>query len=144
LVSKDAIKESLFDSLGYGGWDRSKIVSRAADAAISALAKGLDGAVLDNFWSPETAGSMLRGVRPTVEVFCNCPAELAFERFRSRTRHPGHADEENTASLESFRTQARWFPIGRLGPVIEVSTISAVDISTLAHRVETALTDAAK
>jgi hypothetical protein len=34
-LSKDRIKEALFDGLGYGGWERSKTLSRAADAAMT-------------------------------------------------------------------------------------------------------------
>lgn len=37
LLSKDGIKESLFASLGYGGWEWSKSLSRAADAARASL-----------------------------------------------------------------------------------------------------------
>jgi glucokinase len=50
LISKDAIKEALFEAIGYGGMTWSKTVSRAADAAMVRIAQDLEGAVLDNFW----------------------------------------------------------------------------------------------
>src|SRR5512133_3211764 len=49
LNSKDAIKEALFGAVGFGGWEFSKSLSGAADAAMVRIARDLDGAVLDNF-----------------------------------------------------------------------------------------------
>jgi hypothetical protein len=69
LISKDAIKESLFDAVGFGGWEWSKTLSRAADAAMVRMAQDLDGAVLDNFWYAETANELLAPLpRPIAEV----------------------------------------------------------------------------
>jgi predicted kinase len=139
LVSKDSLKEAMFDQMGSRGWQTSKIVSRAADAAITSLARELEGAVIDNFWRPQTARDLLQGASPIVEVFCDCPPGLAFERFRSRARHSGHADDENDASLASFASQAEWFPIRYLGPVVTIDTSLTVDIGAVTARVRSLL-----
>src|SRR3954451_22454879 len=69
-VSKDRIKEALFDALGYGGWERSNTLSRAAYAAMIQMALDLDGAVLDNFWNPETVMDLLAPLQgPRIEVY---------------------------------------------------------------------------
>jgi predicted kinase len=138
LISKDAIKESLFNAVGHGGWEWSKTLSRAADAAMVRVAQDLDGAVLDNFWYAETAAELLAPLpRPIVEVFCRCEPDVAHERFRRRVRHPGHADEaRDAASIRAaFIARARKLPLGMLGPVIEVNTEQPVDIASLAIRV---------
>jgi hypothetical protein len=110
LISKDAIKESLFDALGFGGWEWSKTLSRAADAPMVRIAQDLDGAVLDNFWYAETANELLAPVpRPIVEVFCRCRPNVAYERFRRRVRHPGHADDVRDA--DSVRSSFVAVPI---------------------------------
>ena len=115
LISKDAIKQALFEAVGWGDWNWSKTVSRAADAAMVRLARDLDGAVLDNFWYRETANELLAALpRPMVEVFCRCPPEVAYERFRQK------------------------LPLGTLGPVIEVDTQRPVAIDAVAARVEAA------
>jgi predicted kinase len=136
LISKDAIKEALFESVGVGDLAWSSTLSRAADAALVRIAVDLDSAVLDNFWRPATAPSLLAELRrPIVEVYCRVDPEVAWSRFRSRTRHPGHADSERDADRSRQSMLDERFPLGMLGPVIEVHTESPVDISALAARI---------
>ena len=138
LVSKDVIKEALFDALGFGGWAWSKTLSRAADAAMVRIAQDLEAAVLDNFWYVETVDELLAPLpRPVVEVFCRCDADVAFERFRRRYRHAGHADDERSAELQhaSFLDRSKKLPLQVLGPVVEVDTERSVDVASVAARV---------
>ena len=138
LISKDVIKEALFDALGFEGWARSKTLSRAADAAMVRVAQGLEAAVLDNFWYVETVDELLAPLpRPMVEVFCRCGPDVAFERFRRRDRHPGHADQERAAEWQraSFVDRSQKLPLRVLGPVVEVDTERPVDIASVAARV---------
>jgi predicted kinase len=136
LVSKDAIKESLFAAVGHGGWEWSKTLSRAADAALARIAEDLDAAVLDNYWHADTVDALLASLpRPIVEVFCRCDPELAFERFRSRTRHPGHADETRDEATVKAGFFGQQLPLGTLGPVVEVDTEVPVVVAELAERV---------
>jgi hypothetical protein len=139
LISKDAIKESLFAVFDSGGWAWSKTLSRAADSALIRIAEDLDGAVLDNFWRAETAQVLLAPFAGAmIEVSCRCDPETASRRFYSRVRHPGHADEEadEPERRESFFKHT--FPLATLGPVVEVDTESPVDASTVAEQVRTA------
>ena len=138
LISKDAIKEVLFDAVGFGGWAWSKTLSRAADAATVRIAQDLDGAVLDNFWYAETVGELLAPLpRPMVEVFCRCDPDVAYERFRRRDRHPGHADDERDPDSVrvSFFDRADKLPLQMLGPVVEVDTTHTADVASVATRV---------
>lgn len=138
LISKDVIKESLFDALGFGGWAWSKTLSRAADAAMVRVAQDLEAAVLDNFWYAETVDELLAPLtRPMVEVFCRCDPDVAFERFRRRDRHPGHADDELPAEQHraSFSDRSAKLPLRMLGPVVEVDTERTVDVASVAARV---------
>lgn len=133
LVSKDVIKEALFDALGFGGWEWSKTLSRAADAAMVRVAQDLDAAVLDNFWHADTVDELLAPLpRPMVEVFCRCDPDVAFERFRRRDRHPGHADEELSAEVHRASFLGKKLPLGTLGPVVDVDTERPVDIPAVA------------
>jgi predicted kinase len=135
LISKDAIKEALFEAVGYADSAWSKSLSRAADAALVRLAQELDAAVLDNFWYAETASDLLAPLSgPVVEVFCRCDPLVALERFESRTRHPGHADaERDPESMRAlFVARAQKLPLGVLGPVVEVDTERRVDVEALA------------
>jgi thymidylate kinase len=138
LVSKDAIKEALFTVVGFGGWEFSKTLSRAADAALVRIAQDLDGAVLDNFWYSETVVELLAPLPgPFVEVFCRCDPGVAADRFLGRDRHPGHADEELDveATRAAFLRRADKLPLRMLGPVLEVDTERPVDVAVLASKV---------
>ena len=142
LISKDAIKEALFEAVRYGDLTASKTLSRAADAAMVRIAQDLDGAVLDNFWYVETVEELLGPLpRPIVEVFCRCDPEIAYERFRGRVRHLGHADQERDPdSLRApFFTRAMKLPLRTLGPVVEVNTERPVDVGSVATRVVEAI-----
>jgi predicted kinase len=144
LISKDAIKEALFEAVGYGGMAWSKTLSRAADAAMVRIAQDLEGAVLDNFWYAETVEELLAPLpRPIVEVFCRCDPEVAYERFRSRVRHPGHADQERDPDTlrAPFFTRAKKLPLRTLGPVVEVNTERPVEVGSVATRVVEAAND---
>jgi predicted kinase len=146
LVSKDAIKEALFEAVGSVGLTWSKTLSRAADAAMVRIAQDLDGAVLDNFWYAETVDELLAPLpRPIVEVFCRCDPEVAYERFRGRSRHTGHADHErNPDTLRvPFFTRAKKLPLRTLGPVVEVDTERPVDVGSVAKQVVEATTTGA-
>jgi thymidylate kinase len=147
LISKDAIKEGLFEAVGYGGLAWSTTLSRAADTAMVRIAQDLDGAVLDNFWYAETVEELLTLLpRPMVEVLCRCDPEVAYERFRSRLRHPGHADNERevVSARTSFFTRAKKLPLRTLGPVVAVDTGRPVDVGSVATRVIEAATLAAR
>jgi predicted kinase len=132
LISKDAIKESLFDAVGYGGWEWSKTLSRAADSAMVRIAQDLDGAVLDNFWYAETVDELLAPLpRSIVEVFCRCEPDVAHERFRRRVRHPGHAD--HLAATSSRKRRSRLAPRGYLcGSSVRSLRWTPNNVSTLA------------
>ena len=138
-LSKDAIKEALFDVVGFGGWEFSKTLSRASDLAMVRIAQDLDGAVLDNFWHRDLAGELLAPLRGrTIEVYCRCSPDVAYERFRSRRRHPGHADDENPEDVSDLRVHEERYPLGSIGPVIEVNGEQPTDIATLVSMVRAA------
>src|SRR4051812_45205404 len=149
VIGKDAILESLFDSLGVGdeGW-RGRL-SRAGDEVLLTVAAGTRGAVLDNWWHRDWAADRLpRLGGRLVEVFCDCPVEVAAYRFRRRRRHPGHLDPVLTDEQVAERVAAvrAGFdgPLRLGGPVLTVDTRGPVDVADVGRRlraIETASTD---
>jgi hypothetical protein len=55
LLSKDVIKETLFDRLGIGDVEWSKRLGAASVEVLFALTEDAPGAVLDGFWDREPA-----------------------------------------------------------------------------------------
>jgi predicted kinase len=139
VFAKDAIKETLFDTLGVADRAWSMKLGRASAKVIWTLVRSSHGPVLiDNNVSPQTRpyfaeDAARAGVDRIVEVWCDIATELAFERYAARvgtTRHPGHCD-----TVLAAEGPARWAPQNvpaGLGPLLRVPTDRPVDISGVA------------
>lgn len=99
-LCKDDIKEALFDRLGPGDRDWSRLLSEASFAALTRLAHTQLAAdsscILEGNWRESHAAalrSMLTacGAR-AVQICCRAEPREIVRRFTSRTRHPGHLD----------------------------------------------------
>lgn len=143
LIDKDTILEALFDSLGCEDREQRYRLSRASDEVLYALAEAAGSAVLVNWWNHDSAPTRLRAISENiVEVFCDCPADLAAERFATRRRHPGHLDhlrtpQEHEEGLQRIRAHYRG-PLDLGDPVIRVDTSQPADGRNLIEKVRAA------
>ncbi|WP_166391384.1 shikimate kinase [Nocardioides ochotonae] len=143
LLDKDDILESLLDSLGCFGREQRYRLSRASDEVLYRLARSSPAAVLVNWWDHDTAPERLRAISASlVEVFCDCPVELAATRFAARERHPGHLDRLRTPydveeSVRGMRASFRG-PLGLNDAPVVVDTSRPVDLDNLVERVRAA------
>jgi hypothetical protein len=129
LLTKDAVKEALFDALGAGDRAWSRRLGAASMEVLFALAADAPTAVLESFWRRPFAVDRLTGLgRPVVEVHCACPPDLALTRYCGRQRHPAHdgVDEDEIAGWAADAG-----PLA-LGPVLEVDTTRPVDVQAVA------------
>jgi predicted kinase len=145
LLSKDVIKEQLYDTLGDRDGDDPWSWSRRLGAASMELMWTLAGyfpqVVLEANFRPHSTYERERiahlGER-VVEVNCVCPIEIAAARYAARARtdqhHPVHLQHELTDELAAEFDE----PVG-IGTVIPVNTIDAVDVTSLARRIATLL-----
>lgn len=145
LMSKDVMKESLFDSIG----DFNNDLVSTSDA--------LDPAVMSLLWrlashSPQV---MLEANFKTgadyetnitslsncpVEVYCRVAPEVALERYNQRGQSPKRHRVHYTRET-SFKILDQYQEPLNLGPVIEVDTSQTVDITALVEWVRFALRD---
>lgn len=144
LLSKDVIKETLFDSIGHVDEDpvaSSRRLGGAAMALLWRLAACYPAVVLEaNFRGAsvyERARVAELCARP-VEVWCRVPPELALCRYDERAARPDHHQVHagRTTSLDAIAEFQQPF---NLGPVIEVDTSGPVDVTSVAHLVQAAL-----
>jgi hypothetical protein len=133
VYSHDVVKEMLFDRLGYSDREWSRAVGLAAkDVLIYAAVEARRG-VVEAFWTLDDS-DRFRDLRGSVlQVYCDCPSELARERFRLRApnRHRGHRDD-----LVDYDTERAWSPphdapIRDLLPVLRVRTDVPLDLDVL-------------
>ena len=117
LITKDGIKEILFDHLGYGDRDWSKGLSLATYdlmfhiAAASLKAGG--SVVLEANFSPDIIRRGLEVIYQQsdfslFDIHCRTDGEILIERFKQRafrgTRNPGHLDTIVLSELETLVT----------------------------------------
>jgi predicted kinase len=131
LLAKDEIKEALMDALGRPQHVAdSRRLGRAAVLAMLRVARRCPGAVLDSTWFDYALPIARALPGQLVEVRCTVPLEVARARYQARAGHrdAGHLDDARS-------NQELWGESSRslgLGPVVEVDTITPVDVARLA------------
>ncbi|WP_371494371.1 AAA family ATPase [Kitasatospora sp. NBC_00374] len=155
LFSKDAVKETLADTLGLGpppgstarGWS-SALGRAAAETLWTLLGHAPGGAVLESPWLGgtrpfATAGLARAGVSEVQEVWCEVPPEVARRRCAERAagRHPVHLDDLPGTDPDPDGRWELWsrtaVPLA-LGTVHRVDTTRRVDVALLAGRIRAA------
>jgi len=142
LLSKDAIKETLLDELGYADRAASRRIGAASGETIWRLAGDSPVPVIVESWLAPSIRDVVRAgldrarIEQVVEVWCSCPPDVARARYAGRARHPGHFDTELLPELDDVLATAE--PLA-LGPVIVADTSQPVDAAALAAAVRAAL-----
>lgn len=136
VVSKDEIKEQLFDSLGQSDREWAKRLGGAAfDILYLTLSKLLlsrSCVIVDaDFVAPQRAQTELSRIAVQVpyrslRINLVCDGDVLFERFKSRSlsgeRHPGHVDHLNFAEFEATLRRGRRPALELDGELMEVDT----------------------
>ena len=143
LVSKDVVKEALFDALRTGDLAWSRRLGATAHLVMRRMVDDLGPVVLESHFWPGLAEPDLQELgRPLVQVHCRCPSALALERYDARVadrgRHPGHRPDHQGEAATAYWRSAPARPLGLDAPLIEVDTSGPVDIRTVAAAVRAA------
>jgi predicted kinase len=142
LVTKDDIKEELYETLGTGDLEWSQRLGKASYALIfvfcrELLARGRSAIAEANFFAgvDEIRVSELPPHR-LVQVHCVAPFEVLLTRYEGRrNRHPGHLDRGRAAGLRQRFDEGAHGPLALPGELIELDTSRAVDLDGLAERI---------
>ncbi len=135
LLDKDDFLETLFET-DHG--QRDELSRRADELFLEAVAQQPQ-AVAVSFWRrselSENSGTPIDRFpagRQIVEVWCDCPVDVAHRRFFSRSRHASHRDEERDRAdtLDQLRQVAALGPLG-LGRLVRVDTTEPPDADAL-------------
>jgi predicted kinase len=138
LLAKDALKETLHDTIGGEGRQWSQ---RLGVATFELMFVVLDE-LLANGCSVVAEGNFSRADRfralpasRVVEVHVTAPPEELRERYRLRApRHAVHYDKEVVDEVPRRAAAGEWDPLG-VGETIVVDTTAPVDVEELARRV---------
>lgn len=131
LIAKDTIKDALMAVLGAPDLNASRQLGRASVAAMLAVAaESPIGAVIESNFNRSVAGPELAKLPgDVIELFCRCPADVAWERYRRRagTRHAGHFDHDRTRDELWNHEVAE--PVAGPWPLLEIDTSAPVDVA---------------
>jgi predicted kinase len=146
LLSKDQIKETLFDALDYPAGDlaASRRAGAAAMQVLWTLAETFPSVVLEANFRPHSdyERSRINQLNARlVEVHCACPPALAAERYATRaakvTHHRAHVLPRLSDDMLAEFDQ----PLG-LGQLIRVDTTEPADMAALAVTIQTLINGA--
>lgn len=135
LVSKDSIREELFERLGWKNRQWARDLGKASIDMMFYFARAElevgHSIIMDNYFYPPVSNLRFQTLKEqchaeSIQIVCASDRETLFRRFKTRadsgTRHPGHGDQdvlkELYANLASNSSQV--LEIG--GSVIEVDT----------------------
>jgi predicted kinase len=142
VVSKDEIKERLYEALGTGDVAWSQRLGSAAYSLIfgvctELLAVGRSVVAEANFFrGPNEEDFRALPPHRLVQIHCHAPLQLLVERFTQRPdRHAGHLDRERAAELAGRFESGVHSPLALDGEVIELDTGQPVDVRELADRI---------
>lgn len=148
-VDKDNFLESLFDKAGIGDNSWRRGLSIESDTILQKEAAELTNAVLVSHWRPtgiEGTGTPIKWLDSVftniLEVFCDCPATVAAERFIRRKRHCGHLDNTRSPNdvLEWMTRLESGYPLN-IGRLIHIRTDVTPDMTQLISELKSLATD---
>lgn len=150
LLSKDAIKERIFDSVGWSDKAWSLKVSAAAhrvmdDLIAAILSTGCSVVIESNFKvdldSERFRELARRGQAGIVQVHLAGDPDVLFDRYWDRMyrdRHPGRAEEGSRDEQRRAFLDARSPPLRLDGPLFEIDTtdLGRADLTAVIDAVE--------
>ena len=154
LVSKDSIREELFDRLGWKDRKWAQELGKASVDMMFYFARAEleveHSIIMGNSFYPPVSNPRFQALKEqynaqSIQIVCDSDRETLFQRFKSRadsgSRHPGHGDqavlEELYANLADNSSAV--FEIG--GLIIEVDTtdFAKVDYQEILKQVKSSL-----
>jgi predicted kinase len=152
LVSKDSIRERLFDRLGWKDREWAQLLGKASIDMMFYFAQAElevgHSIIMDNSFHPPVSTPRFQTLKEqyhaeSIQIVCDSDQETLFQRFKLRadsgTRHPGHGDQDICDELHKNlgNTASQILDIG--GLVIEVDTtdFAKVDYQEILKRVKT-------
>lgn len=151
LIRKDAIKELLFESLGWSDREWSRRVGAATYELMHLFAETELSCgrpiMLESNFKTNIDTEVFRAWKQKYgcryfQVFCHAPVEVLRERFeerlRSGGRHPGHVDQENLGLFDRKDFAEVFAPLLIDGGLVKYdSTVEpAEQIEAIAKRLE--------
>ena len=152
VISKDAVKEILFDALGTGDVNWSVRLGRAAfpllDYVIELQLRSGSSFVIDAAYNPAFENEKWRTWQQRydfslVQVHCTAPVDELVRRMSERagsaTRHPGHVDADRIDEFRRSLSDERAEALDLDGPVLDYHSAEEGSTDAILHVLESHL-----
>jgi predicted kinase len=150
VVSKDGIKEILFDDLGWRDREWSRTLSAASlDLLFYVLSVELGvgrSTIVESNFDPEFDTERFLALKRACpflpfQIVCHTDPDILAERYAHRAesseRHPGHVDHVLVNELDPVALQRRHSALDIGGTLVEVNTtdFDAIDYSAISQAI---------
>lgn len=150
FVSKDDIKELMFDGLGWKDREWSKKLGLVSYDLLYYFAEALLRAnrsfMIESNFKPEFDNPKFVALKEkydfnVFQILCKADGDVLFERFKKRSesgqRHAGHVDTANYDEFKNTLLSGRCEPLAIRGRIIEIDTtdFNKVDVDALFQQV---------
>ena len=154
MVSKDSIREELFDCLGWRDRKWAQELGKASVDMMFYFAKAElevgHSIIMDNSFYPPVSNPRFQALKEqynaeSIQIVCDSDRDTLFQRFKSRAdsgvRHPGHGDYDVLEELYVYLADDSSQVLDVGGSVIEVDTtdFSKVDYQEILEQVRSFL-----
>lgn len=147
LVAKDTVKEFLFDTIGVGDREWSRMLGKVSSEFVYSLADTLltnghsviiESAFETAFAKPVIESFIEKYHPDTFEIYCTTDKETRRKRFidrnKSGVRHVGHVDQASYLEESEPEPLEKYARLG-IGKVININTTTEeIDIDHLADQ----------
>lgn len=153
LISRDDIKESLFDSLGVKDREWSKKLGIASYQVlykmVDSLLQGSQSFILESNFKPEFDDKRFLDLQKkydfrVFQIMCKSNGEILFERFKKRSesgeRHPGHVDDQNYDEFKEILLKGEHRALNIGGKVFDIDTsdFNTIDYDLIFNAIKSA------
>ena len=131
LITKDSLKEILFDTIGWKDRSWSKLLGKSSFALLHYILDSfmataqpliIEGNFKPEFESLEIKNRLQKFNYSAVQIMCQADGQILFQRFKDRSesgqRHVGHCDTGNYEELKPDLLKGKYEPLDINSPVI--------------------------
>lgn len=151
VISRDEIKESLFDNIGWKDREWSKKLGKASfELMYQSIKKMLnlkkpfiiESPLNDELDTPKFLSLKKQFDFYPIQINCKCNGKILFERFKQRSesgdRHPGHVDHLNYDEYKTELLKGSRIPLKIGGNLIDFDStdLSKIDYENIFEQIE--------
>jgi len=151
FVTKDGIKELLFDDLGWSDREWSKKLGVASYSILHyfldcIMPGGNSFIVESNFKAEFETQEMLERIKKynylPIQIMCQCDGQVLFERFKKRSesgeRHPGHCDSSNYDEFKELLLKGKFEPMDIGGEIVifDSTNLENLDVEKVFNKIQ--------